>query len=955
MKRFWVFVIICVVCLGIGFTIFRFMTKEEMFYVNQTVYEINSGDDIELDIVCKNLKSGTEVTAVSADPTIIANTGEKDGKFVFNARLGGTTAITVSTNRSDLPKFTILVTVGDGSYATPYLIKTQDQLEMIGKPNGQNAPVYGLNKCYKLVSNINLTDDWTPIGEGIDEGFTGNFDFNGKAISNLSITSIHASAGLFAKVGTNGFIKGSNLSAVNIQSNSSYVGALAGINLGTIESATLTGVTVSNTNANAFVGGLVGLNNGSISKSQIKNSRIVATGADSVVGGLVGKSALANKATDASVSRSSAECSVQGGSAVGGLVGQNTGAIIENCFAGSLGTDCTITSGAGSYAGGIVGINDFAEIDDVKYRSYLGDTYAVMKFANSSTGYNGAIIGHNINIDGNHPYFNVIYGSYYSKEVNEGLKGINSQTNPSTDPDALGIEDCENVDLMKESTYLSFKTATKQYKWQFAEGVWTIDAGKDLPKLNFNLGYISSRVANFIPSTIITDVDGFIRLKNANPQLVYKLGNTIDLVAGENYTPFDFNGKLTCDLDENNLPLYAINLTIKKEEGVVDGIAALFKTLGSSGSLTNIRVNVTIEDISTAHHIAALVGINDGAISNCFVSNERIYGKIATDYTGNDTLYVGGVAAENKGKVTLSKSYVDITYSKSPALCYFGGIAGYSTNTIEKSNNYGTISVTGKAGESYVGGIVGHTNSQVLTCANYGDIIGEPEANNTVYAGIAAYIDNNSDASIKYCANYADITGSNVGGVVGISLGAIEFCCNKGALTGKYVGGLAYEIKLGYMKNSMTDGCTLYGLSENGVLCGAVYSIDVTSNHSAYCEYIFSSCNFGGQGEKYYESASNIRGYARWWKQFISAIDMHAFDNSIHVERSGDIERSYFDPNIDAWDYRNGTNDIEITEGQANGTDGVYSVFNQYGYSQAIWNYSSSTIGSYIQIRGIAK
>ena len=61
MKRFWVFVIICVVALGMGFTIFRFMSREEILYVNQTVYEVNNGENFNLDIVKKDLKAGTEV------------------------------------------------------------------------------------------------------------------------------------------------------------------------------------------------------------------------------------------------------------------------------------------------------------------------------------------------------------------------------------------------------------------------------------------------------------------------------------------------------------------------------------------------------------------------------------------------------------------------------------------------------------------------------------------------------------------------------------------------------------------------------------------------------------------------------------------------------------------------------------------------------------------------------
>ena len=360
MKRFWVFVIICVVALGLGFTVFRFMTREEILYVNQSVYELNSGENFVLDIVKKDLKPGTEIYIDVQNPNIVKRTEDLDS-YNFKALSGGSTTIVVTSNLKSFLPVSVQVTVGDGNVATPFLIKNQEQLEKIGKTlnleNGESL-TYPLSSSYKLTSDIALVGDWTPIASDATSGFTGNFDFNGKTISNLTISSATTSAGLFAKVGTNGYIRGAKVQDVNISSQSSKVGSLAGENYGTIENAEVRGATISSSVSGANVGGLVGLNAGLITKTQIFTSTINSTGSNSIVGGLVGSSNLTSISSSAMINRSSAECTIntESASAVGGLVGDIKGSSIENCYAGNIDTHCVITASQNSYVGGIVGI-----------------------------------------------------------------------------------------------------------------------------------------------------------------------------------------------------------------------------------------------------------------------------------------------------------------------------------------------------------------------------------------------------------------------------------------------------------------------------------------------------------------------------------------------------------------------------------------------------------------------
>lgn len=961
MKKFWVFVIICVVCLGIGFTAFRFMSKDEVLYVKQTVFEVNSGDNFVLDIVQENLKPGTEINVQVENSNILQRTGETD-KYNFKALAGGTTTILVSSTLKNFTPIRVQVTVGDGNYATPFLIKNQEQLASIGVTrDGAESPKFPLTSCYKLTANLVLSGDWTPIGASNDAGFVGKFDFNGKKIQNLSITTTTGTnAGLFAKLGEGAVITNPLILDVSISAGATNVGALAGQNKGSIENAVLNNISISNDVSNAVVGGLVGLNNGTVSKCQIFGSNIVATGANSTVGGLVGASELSSISTTASVSRSSAECNVQGTKYVGGLVGAVSGSIIENCYAGSLDTDCVITSGGTAYAGGVVGLVQAKTIDGSSpRRSYVADTYSVMKFKTANKDTNGAVVGLNNNYDAS-TNCNIVYGNYFSNDITPTVSGIASSQNEVALDDYKGVYQKTADELKRQSTYFSYTAENGTAKsWQFAEGVWGINEGLSMPQLTFAVSYVSSRVQNFTSPTQITTANFVDKLSGEiDSSTVYTLSENITLTSANGYVPFNFNGQLTCPLDEQGNPLYSITLVLNSESSVSDGIVALFKELGKDAKLSNINIYTTISNITTANKIASFAGVNNGIIENCkTLSNDSTI--ISNDGTSGK-IYIAGIVAENRGKVSDCVSNVAISCAKSPTQLYVGGISAYSTNTIQNSTNNGKLTITGKT-EAYIGGVAGYSNADITKCANHGEIVGEKEASDAYYAGVVAMLAQNVNAKLTYSSSYGTIEGSNVGGVVAISAGAIEYCYSSATCTGRYVGGLVYNIKQGtngapsYIKNSMTDGNSLYGDGETSVVCGAVYQMDVSADHLAYASNIFTSVYILGNGAKYYESASNIRGDSSNIWHLVSAIDSDAFNNSIHVQRDSSINRSRFDSGPAYWGIKGGKEDIEISEEVATGQKDGYAIFKSNNYSSNVWLYNETTIGNYITLRGIAK
>ncbi len=136
----------------------------------------------------------------------------------------------------------------------------------------------------------NAGQGWLPIGdpdndEASPATYGGVFDGNGHVISNLFIDrGGHTRAGLFDGIAWGAVVRDLGLRNVNVTGNDG-VGALAGINNGTVRRAWSTGSVTGNAHN---VGGLVGWNGGG---DLIENSWSAAnvTGGENT-GGLVGRS-----------------------------------------------------------------------------------------------------------------------------------------------------------------------------------------------------------------------------------------------------------------------------------------------------------------------------------------------------------------------------------------------------------------------------------------------------------------------------------------------------------------------------------------------------------------------------------------------------------------------------------------------------------------------------------------
>ena len=215
----------------------------------------------------------------------------------------------------------------EGEGALPMLLTSIAELQDIGRAAG-----YPLDGHYILGADIDAreTANWndgagfSPIGDA-DAPFTGVFDGGGHVIRGMVIDRPERDyVGLFAYVGEGGRVENMTVEASLIMGHH-HVGALAGLNAGTITHCS----TTARVMGNRYVGGLLGLN----SYGAVLNCHATgdATG-ENQVGGLAGAT------WNGRMSHCYATGAATGVRAVGGLVGDTVASDITQCYAAGAAT-----------------------------------------------------------------------------------------------------------------------------------------------------------------------------------------------------------------------------------------------------------------------------------------------------------------------------------------------------------------------------------------------------------------------------------------------------------------------------------------------------------------------------------------------------------------------------------------------------------------------------------------
>ena len=348
------------------------------------------------DIIVPYDKGSNTYTALVAPQSVAAGTA-----FITCTFTNGKTFVYKMKNAADWQaggEYTYTVSLAaekgyiiedDGSYT----VTSADGLMNIAKlVNGGKTDIN-----ITLDTDIDLTGkEWTPIGTGYSNKYTGTFDGGGHTIKGLTVTTNDQFVGLFGSIGYAGTVKNVMMEDVQITSNrsSGFAGGVAGYSDGTIENCSVSG-SVSGT---VYVGGVVG--------AQL----------------------------DGSITGCSSSATVKGMVDVGGVAGQtNSSATLTACYA--TGNVIIEMDPKKNIAGGsLVGMNA---------GSSLLACYATgnVTSTGSSTGYVhiGGFLGNN--------YANVMTACYWKNNHEQGI-GYNKKSTEATKVDGSVVTWQKAVDAM---------------------------------------------------------------------------------------------------------------------------------------------------------------------------------------------------------------------------------------------------------------------------------------------------------------------------------------------------------------------------------------------------------------------------------------------------------------------------------------------------------------------------
>ena len=350
------------------------------------------------DIIVPYDKGSNTYTAIVAPQSVAAGTAFitctfTNGKtFVYKMKnatdwqAGGEYTYTISLAAAKDLGYTI---ESDGSYTVTSADGLMNVAELV---NGGKTDIN-----ITLDKDIDLTGkEWTPIGTGYSNKYTGTFDGGGHTIKGLTVTTNDQFVGLFGSIGYAGTVKNVMMEDVQITSNrsSGFAGGVAGYSDGTIENCSVSG-SVSGT---VYVGGVVGVQ----------------------IGG--------------SITGCSSSATVKGTLNVGGVAGQtNSSATLTACYAtGNVIIEMAPKKNIAG--GGLVGMNA---------GSSLLACYATgnVTSTGSSTGYVhiGGFLGNN--------YANVMTACYWKNNHEQGI-GYNKKSTEATKVDDTGVTWKKAVDAM---------------------------------------------------------------------------------------------------------------------------------------------------------------------------------------------------------------------------------------------------------------------------------------------------------------------------------------------------------------------------------------------------------------------------------------------------------------------------------------------------------------------------
>jgi len=339
-------------------------------------------------------------------------------------------------------------TAGAGTPDDPYrIVSVQDLAE---------ARYRDRSACYRLTADIDLASangTTTPFPQ-----FDGRLDGADHAILHLTIRQ-EQDVGLFGDLGVHAVVENLRIQDATIVGGKEghRLGVLAAKNEGTVVNCHVTG----NLSGDSDLGGLAGANAGMISRCSVA----VHVAGRASLGGIAGS----NSGTIAECSASGSVAGNGFGSDLGGLVGSNTGTI-SRC-----GSTTTLSDGKWSHnVGGLAGRNEGS----------ITDCYATGSVSGGEgTSYLGGLVGWNRGTvthcyaagsisGGTEAYVGGLVGRKLGNAMNSFWDAATSGIHGSAEGGGVGLTTAQ---MREECSFAG---------WDF-EKVWTIDEGRDYPRLRW--------------------------------------------------------------------------------------------------------------------------------------------------------------------------------------------------------------------------------------------------------------------------------------------------------------------------------------------------------------------------------------------------------------------------------------------------------------------------------------
>lgn len=785
------------------------------------------------------------------------------------------------------PSISVTDWEGEGTEASPYLIKQRDDLILLSDKVAEitdfdwttppQTSVYCrayMGKYFKVVNDIDMDGyKFTPIANDWQHSFAGTFDGDGHTISNLYVDKKASYAGLFGRTDTVSVIKNIKLDAPVIKSTSTNAGALVGWSLGTIDNVEVTngvievtnyavgavaGIGYAITNATVkdteitgygYTGGVAGEVHMPVTNCVVEGVNITSASSSSSapglpVGGVVGNLYMTNMENCRFAGSIDGRSLFSEYQSIGGLAGWASGAKVKNCFA--TGTLSGYNSGA--IVGGVVGFLR----GDMENCFFRGDINSMS--ARATGGAVGRIQLYSI--DGTETFESTMKNVFAAASVKAECYQYQSQVNKQNN-EVVGII-IDGSNPVFTNVYFDKQVCSLT---QSEFGVNTADlvsaqgpAGFDASAWTFTAGQYPT----------IKGMENTAASQIATAAIVLPQGATFD----------KFTKNATINKGAKTIAAFIKGNTVSPN-GYYAKINGNTIELNTESQFGNDTIAILCPEVATMYsHVVKIAPIpfdGAGVEDDPFLIKTKadliqLSKMTTTDHQLFPDTYFKVV---NDIDLEYDPAFLGICTDANDAHNYFAGVIDGDGHYIHKMKMNGIVWQTEPTAEAW-----GTLNTSA--CKSYKGFVGRLDATGVVknvniandcdllfYGSSGAVVAYNSGL-VENCRNYSDLTGIScwIGGITGQNLkeGKIKNCYNEGHVTGGYgqVGGIVGNTV------SLVENCMNVGRVEIRQLatnyanqlqsCGGIAGTSSSGGH-------FVNCVNAGTVSAQIKRAGGITGY----------------------------------------------------------------------------------------------